>query len=214
MGHSQGERRKDRCERSCYRFHPHRHWKIRHRNVSSGFDLNWRGGPNWADIGYCRRKTGLPHQLRRAGRSWTGSQPGVMEGKSTISGTAIRSATDHQVEASCSTVRDDKLSNLSRVDSKLSAICCKDFQKVILARVQLDGVVAPLVSLNSSCLTATLDYDRRFSGVTQELLAEEARGAKQPAAFVCKDRGGEKERRGANRSQDISAPHGYTIAFR
>src|SRR5204863_4985463 len=71
-----------------------------------------------------------------------------------------------------------------------------------------------LVSLNSSCLTATLDYDRRFSGVTQELLAEEARRAKQPAAFVCKDRGGEKERRGANRSQDISAPHGYTIAFR
>jgi len=68
--------------------------------------------------------------------------------------------------------------------------------------------------LNSSCLTATLDYDRRFSGVTQELLAEEARRAKQPAAFVCKDRGGEKERRDANRSQDISAPHGYTIAFR
>jgi hypothetical protein len=42
VGHNKGEYSKDRCERDCHRFHPHRHWELRHRNVSACFESNLR----------------------------------------------------------------------------------------------------------------------------------------------------------------------------
>ena len=58
MDHNQGEHCKDRYERSCYRFHPHRHFKIGHRNGSSCFALNWPNAARVvADLRGCARKT-------------------------------------------------------------------------------------------------------------------------------------------------------------